>query len=343
MSSTDRIFEPDEIASVRRLTERLASLKVTLVLFASLAIGIAFYLSVPARLPWLIATPLFLLALNLLASITINPAFRRQPGLLIFHLALLALVLLIAIGRLTDFTGQAEVTVGERFDSASVMRQASLWHDERLNEVHFSLDRFSVDYAPTGGMAQRGATLARIRWLDAQGAEHQGIVGDHRPLVLQGYRFYTTHNKGFAPVFIWQPSGGKPQQGSIHLPAWPAHEHRQALDWTLPGTGHRLWTQLQFDEVIIDPQKPSQFHTPQEHILVIREGGQRHELRPGQSLDFADGRLTYKALRTWMGFAVFYDWTLPWLFAAGLVAVLGLGWHYWRKFAERPWLQEENQ
>ena len=66
----------------------------------------------------------------------------------------------------------------------------------------------------------------------------------------------------------------------------------------------------------------------------------RYELHPGQSLDLAGGRLTYKELRTWMGYTVFYDWTLPWLFAAGLIAVLSLGWHYWRKFATRPWLEE---
>lgn len=286
---------------------------------------------------WLIAAPLVLLALNLLAAIAANPLFRRQPALLTSHLALLALVLLVALGQLTRLTGQAEVTVGEAFDSTSVIRQPGPWHQDRLDRVNFRLDSFTIDYTPNRGRAERDTTRAYLRWLDRHGVEQLGVVGDHRPLVLGGYRFYTTHNKGFAPTFIWRANGAAPQQGSIHLPAWPAHEYRQALEWTVPGTTHQLWSQLQFDEELLDPQHPSQFRAPKDHLLVVRAGETRHELTPGQSIDFPDGRLTYQELRTWMGFAVFYDWTLPWLLAAGVVAVLCLGWHYWRKFAARPW------
>lgn len=318
----------------------LGSLRLTLWLLPLFAAAAVAWHFIEGERNWLIALPLFLLALNLLAALIVNPAFHRQPGLLVFHLALLALVLLVAVGRLTHLTGQAEVTVGESFDSTTVTRQSGPWHGGQLEGVRFSLDHFTIDYSPNRGMAQRDETRAYVRWLDNRDQEQHGVVGDHHPLVLNGYRFYTTHNKGFAPFFVWQPNGGALQQGSIHLPAWPGHEHKQALDWTLPGTAHQLWTQLQFDEVILDPQRPSQFRIPRQHLLVVRVGEQRHELRPGQSIDFVDGRLTYRELRTWMGFKISYDWTLSWLFAAGLVAVGGLGWHYWRKFAERPWLNE---
>lgn len=318
----------------------LGSLRLTLWLLPLFALAAMAWHFIEGQRGWLIVVPLSLLAFNLLAAITVNPAFRRQPALLTFHLALLTLVLLAAVGRLTHFTGQAEVTVSENFDSATVIRRGGPWHEERLDQVHFTLERFTIDYTPRQGMAMRDVTRAHVRWRDDSGLEREGVVGDHRPLVLGGYRFYTTHNKGFAPVFIWQPEDGAPRQGSIHLPAWPANEFNQALDWTIPGSGHRLWTQLQFDEVILDPERPSQFRAPGKHLMVVRTGERRYELYPGQSLDLAGGRLTYKELRTWMGFTVFYDWTLPWLFAAGLIAVLSLGWHYWRKFATRPWLDE---
>lgn len=327
--------------AISGLLNRAASLKLTLALLPLFAAAAMAWHFVEGARDWLIAVPLLLLALNLLSAIIVNPAFRRQPGLLAFHLALLALVLLVAIGRLTYFSGQAEVSVGERFDSTTVKRGGGYWHEDLLAQVNFALDHFTIDYTPNNGVAQRAETRAHVRWSNQRGQQFAGVVGDHRPLVLSGYRFYTTHNKGFAPLFVWQPMGGLPQQGSIHLPAWPAHEHNQALDWTLPGTTQQLWTQLQFDEVLLDPQRPSQFRVPKDHLLVMRVGEQRYELRPGQSIDFQDGRLTYKELRTWMGFAVFYDWTLPWLFAAGMVAVLSLGWHYWRKYAAKPWLQGE--
>lgn len=318
---------------------RVGSLRLTLVLLILLAAGVFAYLFYVDE-PWLIAAPLLLLALNLLAAIVANPAFRRSIALLSFHLALLLLLLLITVGRMTQLKGHTEVASGERFE-ALVDVQSGPWHKSRLADVRFVLDRFTIDYIVVSDEVQRDTTRAYIRWRDHLGIEQKGVVGDHTPLTIYGYRFYTTPNKGFAPVFIWQDEHGISRQGVIHLPSYPAHKHTQSLDWTIPGTSHNLWTQLQFDEVILDPQRPSQFRVPKDHLLVVRVGERRHELKPGQSIDFPDGHLTYKELRTWMGFAVFYDWTLPWLFAAGLVAVLSLGWHYWRKFDAKPWLQEE--
>ena len=39
-----------------------------------------------------------------------------------------------------------------------------------------------------------------------------------------------------------------------------------------------------------------------------------------------------------MGFKVFYDPTLTWLFISAILAVLGLFLHYWRKFSAEPLL-----
>ena len=38
-----------------------------------------------------------------------------------------------------------------------------------------------------------------------------------------------------------------------------------------------------------------------------------------------------------MGYVVYSDWTLPWLLAAATLAAAALGWHFWRRFAMRPW------
>jgi len=83
-----------------------------------------------------------------------------------------------------------------------------------------------------------------VLWQNEDGQFQQATIGDHYPLILAGYRFYTTHNKGFAPSFVWYPDGGQPQQGTIHLPSYPAHEYQQALSWHIPGTRHEIWTDL---------------------------------------------------------------------------------------------------
>ncbi len=318
----------------------LGSLKLTLVIFVLFTAMVAGVYRWDVAAAWILALPFGLFAVNLLAAITTNPAFRRQTGLLIFHLALLALVILLAVSRLTYLRGHVEITEGEWFDGTLTGYEAGPLHPWHLREVRFRQLPFTIEYHPG---RERGRTLSRVAWVDEAGRLQEGVIGDHHALVIAGYRFYTTHNKGFAPLFRWWPAdGGPPRTGSIHLPSYPAHEYRQALDWTLPGTDHRVWTQLAMDEVVLDEAKPGRFRTPRQYRLVTRIDGQRHELRPGDTVELADGRLEFVALRRWMGYSVFYDWTTPWLLAACVVAVLALGWHFWRKAAARPWTADDN-
>ena len=318
---------------------RLASLRLTLVILLLLGCGVLWSYHSPVRTTWGLALPLFLSAVNLLAAILTRPVFRRQSGLLVFHLALLAIILLAAVGRLSYLKGQLELAEGERFSGNLAVYEQGPWHSGHLDRVSFVNQGYSIDYAP--GIRRRN-TENRVRWRDAQGQEHTTVIGDHRPLVLEGYRFYTSFNKGFAPTFVWYPQGGgEPQRGTINLPSYPIHQYGQALAWTPPGATRELWTLLDFDETILDPDKPSQFRLPETHKLIIRIEDERHELQPGEWLPTAEGTLLYEELRSWMGYTVFYDWTLPWLLAACVVAVLSLGWHFWSKFAAKPWLREQ--
>jgi len=312
----------------------LASLKLTLVILALLGAGIIVSYQLEGARTWPLVLPLGLLAVNLAAAVATNGVFRRQTALLVFHLALIALVLLVAAGRLSYLKGKLELAEGEVFDGTLTDFDAGPLHPWRLDRVRFANEGFTIDYAPG---VRRGPTRNQVVWEDAAGNAQRAVVGDHDPLVLRGYRFYTSHNKGFAPVFLWQPKHGEAALGSVHLPSYPIHEYRQAQEWTPPGSREAVWVMLQFDEVILDPERPSEFRLPAQHSLVVRAGEERHELRPGEAVELGDGRLVYQGLRSWMGYTVFYDWTLPWLLAACVVAVASLAWHFWGKFAAKPW------
>lgn len=316
-----------------RLLQSLASLKLTLVGIVLLgAASVAIYQLEHAASAWL-AGPLLLLATNLTAAVVTNGVFRRQVPLLAFHLTLIALVLLAAIGRLSYLKGAAEVVVGGTFNGLT-KREAGPFHAGRLDRVSFVNDGFDISYKP-GPI--RDKTVNRVRWVDEQGRAQSGEIGDNRPLVLHGYRFYSTFNKGFAPLLVWHPAGGAPMLGAVHLPSYPANENAQARDWPLPGSTEKIWVMLDFDEVLISPDQPSHFRLPQDHKLVLRHGDRRWELRTGDRVDLPGGSVEYHGLETWMGYTVFYDWTIPWLLATCLMAVLSLAWHFWRKFAARPW------
>ena len=306
-----------------KFVAHFGSLRATL---AGLGLLAAVVLVRPAW--WPLTVVIALLAVNLLAALAMHPALRRQLPLLVAHLALLALALLVAVGRLTALDGRFELTQGVPFDGTLIDRDAGALHHDRLGRLSFRNEGFEIDYAPG---RKRGATRNTVTWLADDGQPRSAVIGDHRPLVLDGHRFYTSPNKGFAPLLRWQPERGAAVLGAVHLPSYPMHELRQSREWALPDGGN-AWVQLQFDETLIDPEASALWRLPAQHRLVVRVAEQRAELRPGQGMRLAGGTLVYEGLRSWMGYRVAYDPTLPWLLAASLLAALALALHYGLKF-----------
>lgn len=311
----------------RRTVAHVGSLRTTLVAMALLAAVVATGLIGAPVSALGLTVAIGLLSVNLLAAMVLHPAFRRQLPLLVAHLALLALVVLVAIGRLTALDGRFELTQGLAFDGL-IEAKAGPLHRDRLSRLDFRHDGFEITYAPG---RKRGATRNPVTWTDADGRVQRAVIGDHRPLVLEGYRIYTSSNKGFAPLLTWIPAQGEPVSGAVHLPSFPVHELQQSREWTLPG-GQVAWVQLQFDDKLLDPTGPASFRLPDSHRLVLRVGEQRAELAPGGRVDVPGGTLVYERLSTWMGYRVSYDATLPWLLAASLLATLSLAWHYAQRF-----------
>ena len=317
------------------LLRRLSSTRFTLLGMALLAVGAALSYDNPVDTPaWVLVLPMTLLAVNLLAAVVSNARINRRPGLLIFHLSLLGIVVLAAIGRLTHMEAHIEMVEGSAFDPAELMNvRKGPWHRGELEKVVFVQGPFTVDYAP--GM-MRGPTRSQVLVRDGQGGWERRVVGDDTPLVLEGDRFYTTFTKGFAAVLTWIPETGEPVTGTIHMPSYPLFDFRQANRWTPPGGEEiKFWLQLETglkaDQAwTLDPRKAR-------GVLVLRAGDRRVELQPGQATALPGGVLRYERLSSWMGYKLFYDPTLQWLFLTAIIGVLGLASYFWNKFATHPW------
>jgi cytochrome c biogenesis protein ResB len=318
-----------------QLFRRLASLKLTLFGMVLLAIGAgATYDNRFDVTVWVLVVPLAILAINLTAAILTNPRINRQSGLLLFHLGLLGIVILAAIGRMSRLDAHVEMVQGQPFAPEKLLEiKMGPLHDGSLDRVHFVQGPYTVDYAP--GM-KRGLTHSEVFVPDNNGNLEPRDVGDDRPLVIEGYRFYTTFNKGFAVLLTWIPNDGVPISGTVNLPSYPLFEYKQDNSWTPPGSSEiKFWLQLQtgMDENAawrLDGRNSK-------GTLVVTSQGERFELKEGQVAQLAEGRLKYERLLTWMGYKVFYDPTLKWLFFVSIVAVFGLGWHFWQKMATQPW------
>lgn len=302
---------------------RIAALSLTLVLLAALVVVAGVWsLGVPE---WVVTLLLSLIGLNLLAFVLVHPGMRGRFGLWVFHLCLLVVLLLVAWGRMTYLKGEVELATGGTFAPDRLQKvEQGPWHDHDLDRVRFTLEEFKVFYRP--GL-RRGRTEAVVRWNDEAGAEHRAVIGDHRALVMRGYRFYTTANKGFAPVFSWQsPGGGDPTLGVVHLASFPMTTVPSSL-WTIPATGKSVLTLLRIDSPLLDLDHDWVLTLPERHHLVVTLDGETREMRPGERWSMADGVLGYERLIGWMGLRIFRDETLPWLVSACVLAIWGLFSH----------------
>ena len=318
--------------TTHRLIAHIGSLRSTLAGMALLALAVLAGQVAAPLLGLMLAVALAALAANLVAALVVHPAFRRQLPLLVAHLALLALVVLVALSRLLSLDGRFELTQGVPFDGALIDARAGALHRADLAPLALRHDGFEIDYAPG---RKRNATRNTVHWRDGDGRPQSAVIGDHRPLVVEGFRIYTSPNKGFAPLLTWKPVQGAPVTGAVHLPSYPMHELKQSREWLLPD-GREVWVQLAFDENLIDPAAAARFRLPSDHRLVVRAGTQRAALQPGASVELPGGTLVYEGLRTWMGYRVTRDPTLPWLLAAALLSAFAFAWHYVAAFRAAP-------
>ena len=322
-----------------RFALALASLKFTLANILLLLVAVVFVYDKggEAEATQALVLPLSLLSVNLLAAIATNKAFRRQLPLLVFHLALLAIIVLVALGRMTYLRATAEVLTGGEFTHLDRI-EAGPWHRGGKDGIRFENLGFHIEYRP--GL-RREATQNRIRWRDEGGVPQTVEIGDQVPLIIRGYRFYTSPNKGFAALFRWEPAQGEAQLGSVLFPSYPLNKDDQTTHWHF--RGESIAVRLVLPDRVINPESNDSFRLPERHSVTLDFPWRLANLNPGEVLPLPGGRLTYVGLTSWMGYNVFYDWTMPWLLTACTLAVLALGWHFARKFAAKPWSAGENE
>ncbi len=323
------------IVTISGVLRRLASTRLTLLWMLLLAVGAALSYDNPAETSiWVLIVPMLLLAVNLIAAIISNPRINRRGGLLVFHLGLLSIVVLAAIGRLTHMDGRVEIISGAEFSPEIVtdVHRGPL-HSGALADIKFVQGPFTVEYRP---QMMRGLTHSLVALPDNEGGWREAVVGDDRPLLIEGYRFYTTFNKGFAPILSWTSHDGRVSEtGAVHMPSYPLFDFKQSNSWTPQGGDEiKFWLQLETgltaDEAwVLDGRHAT-------GTLVVNVSDERTELLPGESVKMAGGTLRYEQLTTWMGYKLFYDPTLQWMFLAAFITIAGLSAHFWRKLAAEP-------
>ena len=277
--------------------------------------------------------PMGLLGINLLASLFTHPRFRADLPLLTFHLALLALLTLFLLARLTYFDGHVNLTRHVAFDGHLDKNERGPWHGTAIDHIRFANEGFT-DHYPTYG--QYRSTTNIVRWQGENGLWLSAEIGDDHPLIIHGYRIYTTRHRGFALVFEWVPHSGKREFGVVQLDDINTNPEMPDNYWQLT-EGSRIWAMLEATPPAPAPgsRLTNLGADTLEHRVVLRTDEKRFLLQPGESIELPTGKLTYVRLDAWMGYLITKDWTHPWLIATVALAIASLVWFYAVRLCQR--------
>jgi cytochrome c biogenesis protein len=280
-------------------------------------------------LPWVVL-PLTLLAINLFAALLVRHAFRHQSALLLFHVGLLAVLLLVAAGVILRFDGSVELVEGETFDAGAVTARGGGWlHPNRLQRVRFEQGPMEVRYLPK---LQRDTTHSRVVVATQDGQEVRRDVGDRQGFTLHGYRFMTTFNKGYSVLVLWRDAQGRESLGAVNFPSYPEFDWKQVNDWTTP-VGETLTLELQLAQRVPEDTPWTLSSRDVDYALSVGGGGnETRSMSPGQSIAVRGGEIKLVDLRMWMGYRIDFNPLLPWLIAAAFLSLGALALHMAQKF-----------
>lgn len=319
---------PRHLAMIRAL----ASPRLMVAFFALMALAALIAARGDVAPTWAVLPVFLLLGINLGAAIVSHPRFRSDLPLLVFHLALLVFVSQLAWARLTYFEGRVALTVGSQFDGEWSRQQGGPLSHTPGSEIRFANDGFVERFSDKGDHL---GTFTRVLWQNAAGRSGISEVSDDQPLVLDELRIYPTRDRGYAPLFKWAPNAGNAEMGAVHLRDQGRGGFTPDGGWQLPN-GPEMWA-------MVEPLDATAARAPRRtrrdldaaslpHRLVVRVGSTRHEMRPGESIDLPSGRLTYTALRSWLGYRAAYDPAPTWMIASIAVAIASLIAYYARTF-----------
>ena len=316
---------------MRTMLNNMASLKLTLAGITMLIVN-SFAISQwpDEAIPWLVL-PLSLLAVNLLAALLVRHAFRQQAALLLFHVGLLAVLVLVAAGVLIRFGGSVEVVEGTAFDAATVTVRGEGWlHPNRLDRVRFTQGQLQVRYL--SGL-RRDTTHSQVALSRPDGREIERDIGDRQGFTASGYRFMSTFNKGYSVLLLWRDEQGRETLGAVNFPSYPKFDWKQINDWTTPA-GETLMLELLLSERV--PEDGPWVLGSRDIDYEVGISGAAHSERtigPGQSIAVNGGEITLLDLRLWMGYRIDYNPLLPWLLTAAFLSLGALAVHMAQKFS----------
>jgi cytochrome c biogenesis protein len=138
-------------------------------------------------------------------SVSAERGYLRETGNLVFHTALIGVLLAVGIGGGFTYTGQTVIIEGRTFVNTMLdytsFNPGRFVDTDRLTPYSITLDSFDVTYEPPGspGAGQAGDFSANVTTELPNGSSTEGAVRVNYPMEIEGDRVYLMGN-GYAPT-----------------------------------------------------------------------------------------------------------------------------------------------
>ncbi|WP_433399123.1 cytochrome c biogenesis protein ResB [Streptomyces sp. CA-146814] len=147
-------------------------------------------------------------------AVAAEKGYLREAGNLVFHIALIVMLVAFAAGQLFKSEGGKLVVEGDGFANTLTQyddfKSGSLYDSDTLAPFSFVLDKFVGTYEKSG--PQRGTPRtfeARVTYAEgADGPDRKAVIRVNEPLVVNGTKVYLIAH-GYAPVVTVRDGKGK--------------------------------------------------------------------------------------------------------------------------------------
>lgn len=252
-------------------------------------------------------------------------------GSVVFHVGLVVTLVAVVLTMVAEWRGELQLVEGQvaTLDAPGVVAIRRLGPMGRgpphlvvrlgRVEARYQDDRFPVDYR------------AELVVLADSGALRGGTVRVNQPLTAGGQRFFL-QRYGMAPVLEVRRGGETLLAAPVVLSVLEGREDR----FDVPGTRDRIAVRWFGDHIREPGGVRSRSDEPRNPALglALEAGGSGLAARPmllplGEETSLGPYRVTFRELRRWAAFGVDQDPGTPVLFAALVLAAVGLAVRFW--------------
>ena len=156
-------------------------------------------------------------------SVSAERGYWRETGNLIFHIALVGVLITVGIGGNYAYTGQKVIIEGKTFVNSLIdynsINRGRFVSDDALDPYALTLKSFDVTYQGFGkpGAGQAGDFKANLSVREPDGSTTDGAVQVNHPLAVGGDKIYLLGN-GYAPtITVRNAQGEKVFSGEVEF------------------------------------------------------------------------------------------------------------------------------